>query len=107
MQQGFWPDRRRACQAPIPKGNLDEPRDNLREAIAMVLEDGSPILDAEFVGIQNLAFGLTRFPMHKGRDIAPVLSGQTAKDRYSRPKRLLMALFGSGPRSGHNLFRHV
>ena len=35
---------------------LDELRDNLREVIAMLLEDGEPVLEAEFVGTQNLAF---------------------------------------------------
>jgi predicted RNase H-like HicB family nuclease len=35
---------------------LDELRDNLREVIAMLLEDGEPALEAEFVGTQNLAF---------------------------------------------------
>jgi len=35
---------------------LDELRDNLREVIAMLLEDGTPVLEAEFVGTQNLAF---------------------------------------------------
>ena len=35
---------------------LDELRDNLREVIAMLLEDGDPVLEAEFVGTQNFAF---------------------------------------------------
>jgi len=35
---------------------LDELRVNLREVIAMLLEDGEPLLEAEFVGTQNLAF---------------------------------------------------
>jgi len=35
---------------------LDELRDNLREVIAMLLEDGEPVLEAEYVGTQNLAF---------------------------------------------------
>jgi len=35
---------------------LDELQGNLREVIAMLLEDGDPILDAEFVGTHNLAF---------------------------------------------------
>jgi len=33
---------------------LDELNANLREVIAMLLEDGEPHLDAEFVGIQNV-----------------------------------------------------
>jgi len=33
---------------------LDELNDNLREVIAMLLEDGEPQLEAEFVGIQNV-----------------------------------------------------
>ncbi|HYN77224.1 MAG TPA: type II toxin-antitoxin system HicB family antitoxin [Lamprocystis sp. (in: g-proteobacteria)] len=34
---------------------LDEVRDNLREVIAMLLEDGEPVLESEFVGVQNVA----------------------------------------------------
>ncbi len=33
---------------------LDDLRDNIREVIAMLLEDGEPALDAEFVGIQSI-----------------------------------------------------
>jgi len=33
---------------------LDELNDNLREVIEMLLEDGDPKLEAEFVGIQNV-----------------------------------------------------
>jgi len=33
---------------------LDELNVNLREVIAMLLEDGDPQLEAEFVGIQNV-----------------------------------------------------
>lgn len=33
---------------------LDELNANLREVIAMLLEDGEPRLEAEFVGIQNV-----------------------------------------------------
>ena len=32
--------------------NLDELRDNLKEVIAMLLEDGEPVLEADFVGTQ-------------------------------------------------------
>lgn len=35
--------------------SLDELNVNLREVIAMLLEDGDPALDAEFVGTQNVA----------------------------------------------------
>ena len=35
---------------------LDELQDNLHEVIAMLLEDGEPVLEAEFVGTHNLAF---------------------------------------------------
>jgi predicted RNase H-like HicB family nuclease len=35
--------------------SLDELRENLREVIAMVLEDGEPKLEAEFVGTQSIA----------------------------------------------------
>jgi predicted RNase H-like HicB family nuclease len=33
---------------------LDELQENLREVIAMLLEDGEPVLEAEFVGIQSI-----------------------------------------------------
>ena len=35
---------------------LDELRKNLSEVIAMLLEDGEPLLETEFVGTQNLVF---------------------------------------------------
>ena len=35
--------------------SLDELNANLREVITMLLEDGEPILESEFVGIQNVA----------------------------------------------------
>jgi predicted RNase H-like HicB family nuclease len=34
---------------------LDELNANLREVILMLLEDGDPILESEFVGVQNVA----------------------------------------------------
>jgi predicted RNase H-like HicB family nuclease len=34
---------------------LDELNENLREVIAMLLEDGEPDLEAEFLGTQNVA----------------------------------------------------
>ena len=34
---------------------LDELHANLREVIAMLLEDGEPVLESEFVGVQNVA----------------------------------------------------
>jgi len=34
---------------------LDEVNDNLHEVIAMLLEDGEPVLESEFVGVQNVA----------------------------------------------------
>ena len=33
---------------------LDELNENIREVIAMLLEDGEPSFDAEFVGIQSV-----------------------------------------------------
>lgn len=33
---------------------LDELRGNLEEVVAMLLEDGEPVLEAEFVGTQTL-----------------------------------------------------
>jgi predicted RNase H-like HicB family nuclease len=35
--------------------SLDELWENLREVIAMLLEDGEPKLEAEFVGTQSIA----------------------------------------------------
>jgi predicted RNase H-like HicB family nuclease len=35
--------------------SLDELNRNLKEVIEMLLEDGTPILETEFVGIQNIA----------------------------------------------------
>ena len=35
--------------------SLDELNANLREVISMLLEDGEPHLDAEFMGTQNVA----------------------------------------------------
>ena len=34
---------------------LDELNHNLREVVTLLLEDGDPTLDAEFVGIQTVA----------------------------------------------------
>lgn len=34
---------------------LDELNDNLREVLEMLLEDGEPSLEAEFVGTQSIA----------------------------------------------------
>jgi predicted RNase H-like HicB family nuclease len=36
---------------------LDELQTNLREVIEMLLEDGDPCIEAEFVGTQNIAVG--------------------------------------------------
>lgn len=36
---------------------LDEPRENLREVIEMLLEDGPPDLEGEFVGTQLVTVG--------------------------------------------------
>ena len=35
--------------------SLDELNSNLREVISMLLEDGAPRLEAEFLGTQNVA----------------------------------------------------
>jgi predicted RNase H-like HicB family nuclease len=35
---------------------LDELNVNLREVIAMLLEDGEPVLESEFIGTQSIAF---------------------------------------------------
>ncbi len=34
---------------------LDELNENLREVIGMLLEDGEPVLEAEFIGTQSIA----------------------------------------------------
>jgi len=36
---------------------LDELHANLREVIAMLLEDGEPTMESEFVGVQTLRVG--------------------------------------------------
>jgi len=36
---------------------IDELKDNLAEVIAMLLEDGEPALESEFVGTQTLRVG--------------------------------------------------
>ena len=36
---------------------LDELNRNLQEVIGMLLEDGEPVLEAEFIGVQNVAVG--------------------------------------------------
>ena len=38
-------------------GSLDELKQNLEEVVAMLLEDGEPALDAEFVGTQMIQVG--------------------------------------------------
>jgi len=35
--------------------SLDELNQNLQEVIAMLLEDGEPVFETEFVGVQNVA----------------------------------------------------
>ena len=43
---------------PIPRGaSLDELKQNLEEVIRMLLEDGEPSLDADFVGTQMIQVG--------------------------------------------------
>jgi len=37
--------------------SLDELNSNLREVIEMLLEDGEPKLEAEFIGIQTVSVG--------------------------------------------------
>lgn len=34
---------------------LDELQCNLKEVVEMLLEDGEPVLEAEFIGVQNVA----------------------------------------------------
>ncbi len=48
---GFIP----GCQgAHTQAETLDELNQNLQEVVGMLLEDGEPILDSEFVGTQNI-----------------------------------------------------
>lgn len=35
--------------------SLDELNANLREVVSMLLEDGEPVLESEFVGVQTVA----------------------------------------------------
>lgn len=35
--------------------SLEELNTNLRDVIAMLLEDGEPVLESEFIGVQNVA----------------------------------------------------
>ncbi len=35
---------------------IEELRDNFIEVIEMLLEDGEPVLDSEFIGTQNIEF---------------------------------------------------
>jgi predicted RNA binding protein YcfA (HicA-like mRNA interferase family)/predicted RNase H-like HicB family nuclease len=55
---------------------LDELQENLKEVLAMLLEDGEPDLEAEFVGIQTSAVALevTRLPPLKPREVIAILS---------------------------------
>jgi hypothetical protein len=46
--------RARVPRSPQPGDSLDELHANLREVIAMLLEDGEPQLEAEFVGTQTI-----------------------------------------------------
>ena len=49
---GFVP----GCPGAHSQGEtLDEINHNLHGVIAMLLEDGEPVLESEFVGIQNVA----------------------------------------------------
>ena len=41
--------------APTQGESLDELQANLREVVSMLLEDGEPRLEAEFVGTQTVA----------------------------------------------------
>jgi len=36
---------------------LDELRQNMKEVLAMLLEDGEPVLESEFVGTQTIQVG--------------------------------------------------
>jgi predicted RNase H-like HicB family nuclease len=47
---GFIP----GFQGALTQAALDELNQNLREVVEMLLEDGEPILEAEFIGTQNV-----------------------------------------------------
>ena len=55
--------------------SVDELRQNLEEVVAMLLEDGEPKLEGEFIGTQTVTA-----PFHAGRDISPILLRVIARD---------------------------
>jgi predicted RNase H-like HicB family nuclease len=44
-----------AFPARIQGATLDELNQNLHEVISMLLEDREPVLESEFIGVQNVA----------------------------------------------------
>jgi predicted RNase H-like HicB family nuclease len=40
---------------PFQGETLDEVNHNLHDVIEMLLEDGEPVLESEFIGVQNVA----------------------------------------------------
>ena len=49
--------RTRISGSTLQGSTLDELHNNLQEVVAMLLEDGEPKLDAEFIGIQTIEVG--------------------------------------------------
>ncbi len=54
-------------------GSLDELNQNLAEVVAMLLEDGEPKLDTEFVGTQTISAQVGRLPVPRPREVISLL----------------------------------
>jgi predicted RNase H-like HicB family nuclease len=54
---------------------LDELQRNLREVIEMLLEDGEPALETEFIGTQTVVSSLImgKYPVLKPREVIAIL----------------------------------
>src|SRR2546423_8524072 len=57
--------------------SLDELNANLREVLAMLLEDGEPKIEAEFIGTQLVKVGyLPKLPVLKPREVLRTLAAR-------------------------------
>ena len=55
---------------------LDELQRNLQEVVSMLLEDGEPQLESEFVGVQTIKVALVgKLPTLKPREVVALLEG--------------------------------
>ncbi len=52
--RGYLLDMSRAFLAHIRRARLDELQQNMAEVIGMLLEDGEPRLESEFIGTQKV-----------------------------------------------------